>query len=143
VAGHLQEFKQQFVATLAGDSTLTDMLASNTAIYYRRPFGSTPFPALFYTVSTAYRPEVQSEGIRDVDLVLAAYGDDPDVLDQIENRLEELLDENPGALSSSSWECGHLRIESSRPRDADALDPETTERLWSNVITFSARLYRK
>ena len=141
MAGHLQEFKAQLVSVLAADATLTALLSSTSAIFYRRIPGVADYPALFYAVETAYRPEVTREGIRKLAVRFTAIGDDPDALDQIENALEVLLDANPSVLSSANWTCKRLKIESSEPQDVDRFDPDTTEVLWSNVITFEAMLY--
>jgi len=141
VAGHLTEFKVKLVDVLDSDSTLTALLASASAIYYRNPRGTVTYPALFYTVSTAYRPDTHSEGVRKMTVTFTAVGDDPDVLDQIETALEALLDGVGSTLSSANWGCKRCRIISSEPEDVDRFDPDTMEKLNINRVTFEVTLY--
>ncbi len=141
MAGHLTEFKVKLVDVLDSYSTLTDLLASTDAIYYRNPRAAVTYPALFYAITTAYRPEVNREGVRKMTLILSAVGDDPDVLDQIETALEALLDEVTSTLDTTNWKCKRCRIISSEPDDVDRFDPDTQEQLNINRVTFEVTLY--
>lgn len=140
---HQSEFKPQLVAVLEADATLTALLSSATAIYYRRPAQSVEYPALIYSLETEYAQETNRPGVRRLTLTIGAAGDDPDALDAIEEALRSVLDEAQSSLSTTNWRCGKCRLLRSTQSGIEHTDPDSHELLLLTSTTWDVWLYEK
>ena len=143
MSSHHTEFKTRLVATLSGDAAVTALLASGDAIYYRWPAKSVAYPAIVYEYDTNYAPEPNREGVRRLSLKLRLVGADPDVLDQLEGALQDLLDESPSALTTANWACKKLRVLASGVDDVDYYDPARSEPLFIDTTEWDVWIYSK
>ena len=137
------EFKTQLVAKLCGDATLTALLASSDAVFFRRPDQAAAFPCVVCDLKAEDDPAPCKPGKRIVRLKLSALADDPDTLDAIEDALRTLLDDRPAQLTTANWQCGRCRLVKSTQEDASAHDPDTKEPLTRITSEWEVWLYAK
>lgn len=140
---HHSEFKEQLVSVLAADAELTGLLASESAIYHRRPAQAVAFPALFYHYATDYAAEPCRPGVRALRLTVEIVADDSDVLDRVEDALRALLDEATSELDTDNWACRRCRLVRSAQDPAPRVDPSSQEPLFATRTRWAVRLYAK
>ena len=135
------EFKTQLVGVLAGESDLTDLLASDQAVFYRQPDQAAAFPCVVYDFDAAYDPSTNKPGKHVVRLRLTAWAGDPDLLDSIEEALRDLLDDSPSQLTSANWRCARCRLLSSERQAEPHFDPATQQPLAGLTSEWEVWLY--
>ena len=145
------EFEQALMTTLEGNSVLTDLLASSTAICAQRPFQSAGYPQLTYTHRDEADMALSGRGKAEVVLHIDIWGAG-DKTAAIRKALQDLLDNRervkaglaPSPVTMTNWQCGRFHYLRSHEIATGVMDADSdNQEIIQRVTEWRVTLYRK